>query len=99
LWEEGNRQDRFAVAVYKDLDIVGHVPSISMLYSVFLRHGGTIHCIISGNRQYLHDLPQGGLKVPCKLYFVGNGQEIKKILSYFTKTKTPTFSDIKKSMQ
>ena len=35
--EEGNSKDRFAVVVYKDLNIVGHVPrTILTLYSVFL---------------------------------------------------------------
>ena len=57
LREEGNREDRFAVGVYKGPDIVGHVPrSILTLCSVFLRCGGTIHCVISGNCQYSHDL-------------------------------------------
>ena len=93
LREEENRTDRFAVAVYKDLNIVGHVPrAISTLCSVFLRRGGIIRCVISGNRQHSHDLPQGGLEVPCKLYFMGNGQELKKIQSYFTRTQTLTFS-------
>ena len=93
LREEENTTDRFAVAVYKDLNIVGHVPrAISTLCSVFLRRGGSIRCVISGNRQYSHDLPQGGLEVPCKLYFMGNGQELKKIQSYFTRTHTLIFS-------
>ena len=53
LREEGNSKDRFAVAVYKDLSIVGHVPrAISTLCSVFFRHGGIICCVVSGNRQY-----------------------------------------------
>ena len=35
--EEGNSKDRFAVVVYKDLNIVGHVSrTIVTLYSVFL---------------------------------------------------------------
>ena len=56
LREEGNREDRFAVGVYKGPDIVGHVPrNISTLCSVFLRRGGTIRCVISGNRQYSCD--------------------------------------------
>ena len=71
LREEENTTDHFAVAVYKYLNIVGHVPrAISTLCSVFLRRGGSIRCVISGNRQYSHDLPQGGLEGPCKLYFV-----------------------------
>ena len=50
--------------------IVGHVPRrISPLYSVFIRRGGSIACVINGPRQYSSDLPQGGLELPCKLLF------------------------------
>ena len=49
LREEGNSKDRYAVAVYKDLNIVGHVPrTILTLCSVFLRCGGIICCVVSG---------------------------------------------------
>ena len=34
-----------------DIKIVGHVPRrISALCSVFIRRGGTIRCIVNGNR-------------------------------------------------
>ena len=75
--EVRNREDHFAIAVYEDEDIVS---PISMLCSIFLRQGGTIRCVVSGNCQYSCDFPQGGeLAVPCKLYFIGNSQELKKI--------------------
>ena len=41
LREEENKKDRFAVVVYKDINIVGYVPrAILILCSVFPRHGG-----------------------------------------------------------
>ena len=60
-----NAVDRFAVAVKKGLDIVGHVPKkISSICAVFfLRRGGTIDCHITGCRRYSADLIQGGLEV------------------------------------
>ena len=41
----------------------------------FLRRGGTISCEITGRRKYSHDLPQGGLEVPCVLTFKGDACE------------------------
>ena len=64
--EPTNREDRFAVAVVKDSNIVGHVPKkISSICSLFLRQSGSIICHVTGNRQYSSDLPQGGLEVVC----------------------------------
>ena len=56
-----------------------------MLYSLFLRRGGAIYCVVTGHRRYSRDLPQGGMEIPCKYRFVGNGTEIKKLQSYITK--------------
>ncbi len=43
--EPGNPCDRFAVAVVKSDQTVGHVPlKISSVCSQFLQHGGTIIC-------------------------------------------------------
>ena len=47
--------------------------------TLFLRRGGTIHCIIMGDRKYSRDLPQGGVEIPCKLLFQGKPKEIKKV--------------------
>ena len=83
--EKGNRKEYFAVAVYKDFNIVGHVlRSNSNLCSIFSRCGG-------GNHQYSHDLPQGGLKVQCGIYFTGSGQEFKKVWCYFINAKSLPF--------
>ena len=40
---------------------------------------------MTGWRRYSRDLPQGGMEIPCKYRFVGNGTEIKKVQSYITK--------------
>ena len=44
---------------------------------VFVRNGA-IDCVVIGGRQYSSDLPQGGLKIPCKLIFNGKCDDIKK---------------------
>ena len=47
-----NEHDRFAVAVLKDGDVVGHVPrSLSKTNSFFLRHdGNVVFCEVTGER-------------------------------------------------
>ena len=68
--EVGNVHDAFAVAVKKDDIIVGHCPQkIFLICSIFIRCGGSVTCQVNGNRCYSHDLPQGGLEVPCILTF------------------------------
>lgn len=75
-----NSVDRYAVAVKKNTEIVGHIPkSISKVCSLFLRRGGSISCTVVGGRQYSIDLPQGGLEIPCLLQFTGHEKEIKKL--------------------
>jgi len=84
--EERNPQDRYAVAVKKGGNIVGHVPcNISTLCSLFIRRGSTILCVVSGGCRYSRDLPQGGMEITYKYRFLGNGKEIKKVESYITK--------------
>ena len=70
----GNSHDSLAVAIKKLSDgsntIVGHVPRHrSPLYSVFIRRGGLITCVVNDPRQYSSDLPQGGLELLWKLLF------------------------------
>jgi len=84
--EEENSQDHYAVAVFKHNTIVGHLPrAISTVCSLFIRHGGSIRHEITDSRHYSRDLPQGGMEVPCKLHFYGDGSELKKIEAYFSK--------------
>ena len=66
-WHE---RDNFKDFLKESL-IVGHMPKkISSICPVFLQSSGTITCKVTGNWQYLADLDQGGLKVPCKLLFL-----------------------------
>ena len=54
--EVGNIHDTFAVAVKKSGVIVGHCPrKISSVCSIFIRRGGSIHCQVTGNRQFSGD--------------------------------------------
>ena len=72
-----NSKDPFAVAVVKSQVAVGHIPrKISSICSMFLRHGGTICCRVTGSRRYSQDLPQGGLEIPCMLTFRGEAKDI-----------------------
>ena len=62
---------------------MGHVPRyISTLCLIFIRHGGAVYSIVLGGRQYSRDLPQGGMEIPFRLHFVGNGGELKKVKSF-----------------
>ena len=73
-----NPRDRYAVAIKRSGNIVGHMPrNISTLCSLFLRRGGAIYCVVTGCHRYSRDLPQGGMEIPCKYRFVDNRMEIK----------------------
>lgn len=83
--ETGNLEDRYAVAVYKSEEVVGHVPrKISSLCAAFLRRSGVITCTVQGNRRYSSDLVQGGMEVPCKYTFQGLPTELQKVRKFFT---------------
>ena len=78
--ELGNPRDPFAMSVLNKTTIFGHVPrKVSVICSMFLQTGGTIYCTVIGNRQYLRDLVQGGLEVPCEVNFVGDNKHIEKV--------------------
>ena len=79
--------DRYAVAVMKTGFVVGLLPrKISRVCSLFLRRGGDIHCIVSGERRYSRNLPQGGLEIPCRIIFIGEPKDIKKLIKLTCKT-------------
>lgn len=78
--EASNNMDSYAVAVVRGGVVVGHVPrTISAACSLFLSRNGSIHCTVTGVRRHSHDLPQGGLEVPCKLKFKGRSIDVKKV--------------------
>ena len=53
-----------------------------MLY--FLKkYGGAIHCIVNGTRRYSHDIPQGGMEIPCLLCFSGDKKAVKMLSNLF----------------
>ena len=65
--ETTNSKDRYAVAVFKNGEIVGHLPRmISRVCSLFIRRGRVIICRVTGRQRYSSDLPQGGLEIPCR---------------------------------
>ena len=90
--EPTNPCDPFAIAVVKSDQTVGHVPlKISSVCSLFLRHGGTIMCKITGRRQHSKDLAQGGLEIPCTMTFEGGSKDITKVEKLIKKSlATPT---------
>ncbi len=63
--------------------------------SIFLRRGGSIHCVVIGGRRYSADLPQGGLEIPCSLHFEGKLKEINKVKKHFKDESTATTSKCK----
>ena len=75
--ETDNPNDPYAVSVLKGTRVVGHVPR--RMCAIFLRSSGTITCTVTGNRRYSHDLPQGGMEIPCTLNFFGEDKWLKKI--------------------
>ena len=79
--EEGNTKDRYVVSIVKrDMDVIGHVPrKISAACCIFIRRGGSISCKVTSKCRYSHDLPQGGLEVPCILTFKGTDSEMMKL--------------------
>ena len=58
-----------------------------MLFALFLDHGGTVTCEVIGNQQYLEDLPQGGLEIPCKLLFHGPSKYVAKVCNLLDSAK------------
>lgn len=79
--EPGNIHDPYALAVEYRNTVVGHVPRIiSAVCSMFLLHGGSIECRVTGGRRYSEDLPQGGLELPCVLKFIGPSAKLKSLL-------------------
>ena len=74
-------KDRYAVGVFQNERIIGHLPrKHSMVCSLFLDRGGQISCTVIGNRRYSSDLVQGGMAVPCLVTFKSSKKSIKKLV-------------------
>ena len=71
-----------------------HNKSLPCICYVFLgKHNSSISCKITGSGRYSHDLPQGGMEVPCILTFEGQNDFIRRLYrKMLTKLKigTPT---------
>ena len=82
--ETENARDRYAVAVVKNNENVGHVPrKISKICSLFLTfQEASITCTVTGGRQYSGDLPQGGQEIPCLYTFCGKREDVVKLGSF-----------------
>ena len=86
--EPTNASDRYAVAVVKDGSTIGHLPrKISKECSVFLRRGGLIFCKVTGLKRFSHNLPQGGLEIPCTYLFSAKQDEIDKLQKWLKKKR------------
>ena len=51
---------------------------------------GQSSVVLLALRRYSHDLPQGGLEVPCTLVFEGNSKYTKKVKGIVEKALKPT---------
>ena len=74
--ERRNNYDRYAVAVKRNGDVVGHLPrKFSRICALFIKRGGLISCTATGSRsrRCSADLQQGGLEIPCLVTFAGKG--------------------------
>ena len=93
--QTGNPHDRYAVSTIRQGAIVGHVPKkISRLCSLFLGRGGSITATITGVRQRSYDLPQGGLEIPCKLFFRGSEKLVGTVQQFVCELQLDQLDDI-----
>ena len=83
--EDSNIFDEFAVAVFKDGIVVGHVPrELARTCWYFLKkwHSCMI-CKITGHRR-LSEIEGKGLIVPCVYIFTGKTKHIDKLIALCT---------------
>ena len=74
LQETNNVHDRRAVAVFRDGNIVGHVPrEFSRIFWFFRKHEGKIECEVTGRRKC-----GKGLEVPCKYRLKGSASMVER---------------------
>ena len=74
-----NAYNRFAVAVLKDGEVVGHVPqTLSKVIFFFLRYDGNVaFCEVTGER--FNCGVQLGVEVPCVYKFYGRQTHVHKL--------------------
>ena len=66
---------------------------------MFLQTGGITNCYVISCRQYLRDLVQGGLEVPCELKFIGHKEDIEKVNRLIKATLAIKVASIKSSYE
>ena len=92
--EQGNVQDVFAVAVLKDVGIVGHVPQkYSTSCCMFLCQGSSILCQVTESKHYLAYLLQVDLEILCTLVFVGSVKDTARVEQVITVALHSTAKD------
>ena len=63
-------EDKYAIAVINNGNIVGHVPKFLMKLTIFfLKNGGKLHITVTWPRRCSVNLKQGRLELPTDLYF------------------------------
>lgn len=73
--EDDNDHDRYAVAVVKGRNIVGHIPqTVSKVTWHFIKRGGRVLCQVTGHRKL-----GVGLEVPCSLTYLGSTRDVNKL--------------------
>ena len=83
--EDSNIFDEFAVAVFKDGIVVGHIPrelARTCWYFLKKRHS-RMSCKITGHRR-LSEIEGKGLVVPCVYFFLGKIKHIDKLITLLT---------------
>ena len=80
--EPTNQHDRYAVAAYKNKEIVGHIPRIiSKPCSYALLSGAVITATVTGARQ---NTRHNGLEVPVKYLVKGPRQNMTRAETYIS---------------
>ena len=83
----------FAVAVFKDEAIIGHVQQkISAVCSMFLCRGSSILCQVAEFKLYSVERRQCGLEILCILVFIGSAKDIARVEKLVTGALGPTAS-------
>ena len=84
--EHDNTVDQFAVAIVKDINVVGHVPTeYSRIFWYFIQKcHSNIVCKIHGSRR-LSEVRGKGFEVPCEYIFTGQQKHVEKLISVFAK--------------
>lgn len=87
-WHGPACQERAAVAVLKDGDVVGHVPrELSRMTSFFLRHDGiVVFCEVTGAR--VNHGVQLGIDVLCLYKIYGRGPYITTLKELVSKLRS-----------